>query len=255
MMVGRVVFRFFGELNDFLSRGKRGTLIRYAYSVSPSVKHAIESLGVPHTEVDLIRANGQSVDFSYRLADGDEILVFPPSIDGAKEDDIHLSPPGGGEGKFVLDVHLGRLVRLIRLLGFDSLYRNDFSDAEIVRISLEEERVILTRDIGILKLGDVKRGYWIRSQEPKSQLFEVMKHFHLRDSVKPFSRCLLCNGRIAPVDRESVIPLLDRQTVDYFREFHCCPSCVKIYWKGTHFESMQEIVKSLLDNHIPPGQE
>lgn len=253
-MTGRVIFHFCGELNDFLLRSKKGIPIRYDYSMSPSVKHAIESLGVPHTEVYIIRANGLSVDFSYQLCDGDDIMVFPSSTDGAKESDILLSPRGGGEGKFVLDVHLGRLVRLLRLLGFDSLYRNDFGDKDIVRISLEDGRAILTRDIGILKLSEVQRGYWIRSQEPKSQLFEVMKHFHLRDRVRPFSRCLICNGRIAPVDRESIVPQIESHSAKNFREFHRCTSCVKIYWKGTHFESMQEIVKSLLGNPSLPGQ-
>ena len=146
-------FRFYEELNDFLPENRRKILFPFAFEGTPSVKDSIEALGVPHTEIDLILVNGISVDFGCLIRDGDRISVYPvfESIDITPLVRVHSQPLR--EPRFVLDMHLGRLARYLRMLGFDTLYRNDYADAELARISSQEYRILLTRDPGLLTLG------------------------------------------------------------------------------------------------------
>ena len=145
-------FRFYEELNDFLPENKRKIEYSYAFYGTPAVKDAIEAEGVPHTEVDLILVNGKSVGFDYLLQHSDRVSVYPVFETLDISPVIRLREKPLRESKFILDVHLGKLTKLLRRLGFDSNYRNDYSDPEIVNISLKEKRIILTRDRGILKI-------------------------------------------------------------------------------------------------------
>ena len=247
-MLKEAHFCFYGELNDFLPEGKKSSFFRYRYSGSPSVKNVIECIGVPHTEVDLILVNGKSVMFSYRIKEGDRILVYPLSARINMPQGIHLAERNTSGVRFILDVHLGKLARLLRLLGLDTLYESDYSDREIVQLATSEGRIILTRDIGILKLNDVNRGYWIRAQDPKKQLIEVLTRFDLFSRLKPFRRCIVCNGIIQQVQKESVIDALDCMTKESYNEFYQCESCKKIYWKGSHYYRMKSFVEQLLNS-------
>jgi hypothetical protein len=238
-------FRFFEELNDFLPLHKRKTRFEYAFDGTPSVKDAIEALGVPHTEVDLITVNGASQGFDCRLACGDAACVYPlfESLDISPV--VKLRPAPLREPAFVCDVHLGSLARLLRLAGFDTLYRNDYSDNAIVEIASPGKRCILTRDRGILKRKAVVRGYCVRSTQPREQAREVMLRFDLRGAMKPFSRCIGCNGTIGRVDKESVLPLLPEKTRECYHEFYRCGSCGKIYWQGSHYAKLTSDIEDL----------
>jgi uncharacterized protein with PIN domain len=237
-------FRFYEELNDFLPEGLRKRAFPHNFKGSPSIKDTIESLGVPHTEVDLILINGISVTFSHRLHPGDAVSVYPVfetlDITGLTA----LRPKPLRTPAFVLDVHLGRLAGYLRILGFDTLYRNDYDDPEIVRISRAERRTILTRDLGILKTGAVTRGYWLRSQHPREQLREVVDRFELHRSAVPLSRCPVCNGILKRVSKESVQSVLPTKTRLLYSEFSQCPNCRKVYWKGSHYEELLNLVKT-----------
>jgi uncharacterized protein with PIN domain len=237
-----VSFSFYGELNDFPIHGEKGPVFRYECSQAASVKHAIESFGVPHPEVDLILVNGRSVDFDYTIRDRDTVQVYPARFGVGGAEVMHLCKSGTGRPKFILDVHLGTLAGRLRLLGMDTLYRNDYGDREIVRLAAAEDRVILTRDIGILMFREVRKGYWVRSKGGVRQLEEIVRRFKLDGCLKPFSRCLLCNGKILAVPFESVRRRLDRMTAECYREFYRCESCGKIYWKGTHYENMRALL-------------
>src|SRR5688572_2235611 len=144
-------FRFYEELNDFLPRERRKRSFEHAFDGTPSVKDRIESLGVPHTEVDLILVDGEPVDFAHRLRGGERVAVYPmfERFDVAGLTRVRAEPLR--DPKFVLDVHLGRLAAFLRVLGFDCVYFNDLHDDEIVRIARAERRIVLTRDIGLLK--------------------------------------------------------------------------------------------------------
>jgi uncharacterized protein with PIN domain len=239
----QAIFRFYAELNDFLPDSRRQTDILYSFWGSPAVKDAIEALGVPHPEVDLILVNNRSVDFLYRLQDGDRVAVYPVFERLNIASVTRLRPSPLRQLRFVLDVNLGKLARNLRLLGFDALYRNNFSDDEVIEIALQEKRTILTRDVELLKNGRVTHGYWVRHTHPDEQTKEILQTFDLFDRIRPFTRCLVCNGLLSPVKKESVENELPPRVRQNFKEFYHCRSCGRIYWKGSHFERMQKMIK------------
>ncbi|MBN2092030.1 Mut7-C ubiquitin/RNAse domain-containing protein [candidate division KSB1 bacterium] len=239
-------FRFYEELNDFLPLEKQKQSFDYYFNGNPSIKDAIEALGVPHTEVDLILVNGISVSFDYLLKPADYVSVYPVFESRDISPLIRLRPEPLREVKFVLDVHLGKLTRLLRLLGFDSFYRNNLTDDEIIEISLNERRIILTRDRGILKNKTVTHGYYIRNSNPELQASEVCQRFDLYSKIQPFQRCLNCNGLIQPVKKDKIEEFLLLHTRQTFNEFFQCMNCQQIYWKGSHYQRMQEKIERII---------
>lgn len=247
-MVDRVAeFRFYEELNDFLPIEKRKVSFTHHFNHHPAIKDVIESLGVPHTEIDLIIVNGQSVDFSYLLQDGDHVSVYPvfESIDISPV--THLRPMPLRELKFILDVHLGKLSRYMRLLGFDVVYASNLEDSAIIDCASEESRTILTRDKGILKNKKVTHGYWMREILPKKQLYEVIRRFDLLKNIQPFTRCLDCNGNIVDVDKSKIKERLQPMTERCYEKFKRCQQCGKVYWSGSHYQRMQQFVETLIE--------
>ncbi len=247
-MQNQAYFRFYEELNDFLPLEQQKQSFAYDFNGTPSVKDAIEALGVPHTEVDLILINGISVNFDYLLKPADYVSVYPvfESLDISPL--VRLRPAPLREVKFVLDVHLGKLARLLRLLGFDSFYRNNLTDEEIIEISTDERRIILTRDRGILKNKTVTHGYFIRNSNPEIQASEVCQRFDLYSRIQPFQRCLNCNGLIQPVKKDKIKEFLLPQTRQAFHEFFQCRNCQQIYWKGSHYQRMQEKIERIIQS-------
>ncbi len=246
--VKKAIFRFYEELNDFLpARLKKKDNI-YSFNGKPSVKDAIEAQNVPHTEVDLILINGEPANFNHKLSDGDRVAVYPVF------ESFDISPLKNNQTEqlrkpwFILDVHLGRLARLLRMTGFDTLYRNDFEDKEIIKIAAKENRIILTRDKGILKNSLVKKGYYIRSQNPDVQLKEVINRLQLQSSIRFLTRCISCNGILSIVDKRDVEHLLDTDTSKYFDKFLICNNCGHIYWEGSHYQKMHNYYKKLLSS-------
>ena len=159
MKTERAYFRFYAELNDFLPKNRRYVLFPLTFKNRQTVKHLIESIGVPHPEVDLILVNSEPKDFSYIVQDRDVISVYPVFESFNISAENKLRPEPLREPKFVLDGHLGRLAAYLRLLGFDCLYRNDYADEEVTGISHDENRICLTRDRGLLKRKIITRNY------------------------------------------------------------------------------------------------
>lgn len=245
MQQNQAHFRFYEELNDFLLPDRKKRTFAYHFNGRPAVKDAIEAIGVPHTEVDLILVNGKSVGFDYQLQCDDRVAVYPVFETLDISPLIRLRPKPLREPKFILDVHLGKLARLLRMLGFDTLYRNDYEDAEIIRQALAEHRIILTRDQGLLKVKQVTHGYWIRATAPEAQAREVLRRLDLFSEIRPFARCMECNGTIEEVDKTDIIHRLPPKTVSYFDEFFKCATCGKVYWKGSHHDKMEALIKRL----------
>lgn len=243
--IKKASFRFYEELNDFLPQNRRKKRFVHNFIDRTSVKDMIESLGIPHTEVDLILVNGASVDFSYLVKDGDDISVYPvfESLDITNTQ--HLRPKPLRNPKFVLDVHLGTLAKYMRMLGFDTLYKNNYNDEEIVDISLREKRTILTRDRGLLKRADVTHGYWIRENKTENQLIEVINRFDIKKLIRELSRCLLCNSKLIKISKDKVLDLVPKKVKEYQNEFYLCEHCNKIYWKGSHYNKMKGIIDKL----------
>jgi hypothetical protein len=193
----------------------------------------VESLGIPHTEVGPVSVNGQASDLGRIVCDADRIAVEA------------VVPGCPVEARFVLDGHLGRLAAYLRMLGFDSSYRNNYDDDELEQSVVQETRVLLTRDRHLLMRKTIPWGYCPRSLEPQEQLVEVLKRFELADSVHLFRRCLRCNTPLLAVSKQAVLDRLQPLTRKYFDEFHLCPACDQIYWKGSHYAHMLELVQKL----------
>lgn len=241
-----ITFRFYSSLNDFLPPAQRNAEIVQVFPEAPSVKHPIESLGVPHTEVEAIFANGLPVDFGYRLQDGDRVEVYPHELAHGLPAYLPLRPPLPQPVRFVADTHLGRLAAYLRLLGFDTLYRNDYDDPELAAVSAEEGRVLLTRDRGLLKHKRVVHGYCLRETYPQQQTVAVLRRYALAAAVQPWRRCIHCNGLLHAVEKEAVLERLEPKTRLYYDEFQQCAGCGQVYWQGSHFARMAGFVETVL---------
>jgi uncharacterized protein with PIN domain len=249
-MSHRATLRFYAELQDFLPDEQRSAPITREFDVPGSIKDLIESCGVPHTEVDLIIANGQSVGFDYLVGPGDHISVYPvfESFDISPLVKVRADPLR--ETRFVADVHLGRLARYLRLVGFDTLYDNDWDDDELTQISSNEGRILLTRDVELLKRSSVTHGYYVRSDDPQRQVLEVTRRFHLDQHLQPLTRCMTCNGLLSRVDKAAVAHRLPPRTKETFDDYSMCSECGKIYWQGSHHDELTRVIDAVKHSGI-----
>jgi uncharacterized protein with PIN domain len=229
----KATFVFVAELNDFLPHHRKNTSFTLEFEAHQSLKHLIESMGVPHTEFGLVCVNDHAMDPANRLGEGGQVVVYPA---------VALS---GEIPCFILDNHLGQLATYLRMLGFDCLYRNDYQDDELARVSVEEGRVLLTRDRRLLMRKVITLGYCLHQTDPRQQVGEVLRRFKLVEQMKPFQRCLRCNSPLQSVSKQDVIDRLEPLTKQYFDEFRICPACKQIYWKGSHYEHMLEMIAEL----------
>lgn len=236
-------FTFYGSLNYFPALSGSESEVEFKFTGTPAIKDAIEAMGVPHPEVDVILINNLPVAFYYPLKNKDKVEVYPAAAGIQWPENFSLMAKHPAPARFVLDVHLGRLARALRMLGFDTLYENDYSDKAIAQLAEAEERVVLTRDVGLLKQKTIQWGYWLRSQHLEEQLAEVINHFKLKTKLSPFTRCIACNGNIAEVPKADVVAQLPPKTKLYFNEIYQCDRCKRVYWKGSHYERMQRFIE------------
>ncbi|MBN2610621.1 MAG: hypothetical protein JXB00_03615 [Bacteroidales bacterium] len=240
----RVTFRLYEELNEFLPDGKRKKPFDLDFNTTITLKEVLVQLSIPLEKIDLILVNGKVEKFGYRLKPDDYISVYPVfesfDLNTVKKQGEPLR-----ETRFILDVHLGKLAHYLRILGFDSLYRNNLDDNEIIEISLTDKRIILTRDKGLLNNKLVTHGYFINNQKPPVQLEEVLERFDLRGRIKPFTICPLCNGAIREIAKENILSRLQPLTIKHFEKFFKCENCGHIYWEGSHFEKITAWIKGL----------
>ena len=238
--------RFYEELNDFLPEDKKKRQFQHRFQPGDTVKALIESLGIPHTEVDLILANGRSVPFEHRVHQGDRISVYPVFESLEIGSVTKVRPQALRRTRFVLDVHLGRLAKLLRMLGFDTLYSNSYDDSSLSRISRDERRIILTRDRELLKRSMITHGYCLRSDQPMEQLLEVTRRFDLQEKIEPFSRCLRCNRLLQEIDRQQACASVPEYVAQTYERYKTCPDCGRIYWQGSHWEHMRSVLEASL---------
>jgi hypothetical protein len=165
----QVRMRFDAALDAFLPPARRRVEFAYDAAQRATAKHAIEALGVPHTEVGTVRVDTRPVALDHLLRDGERLHVgaVPPAA----------APPE--DPRFVADAHLGRLARHLRFLGFDTLQRNAWDDAALDALDA------------------------------------------------------------APADGE--VPPAVRARHDAFWR---CPSCRRVYWRGSHWRRLRERVEA-----------
>ncbi|WP_372638417.1 Mut7-C RNAse domain-containing protein [Fodinibius sp.] len=241
-----VTLRFYGDLNELLFTGCEETPFRRRLPGTTSVKDLIEGCGVPHTEVDLILIDGEPADFTRLIRGGEYVSVYPffDSMPLPEADRLQQVP---SHSRFLADVNLGKLSRYLRMAGFDTAYRNDAGDADLIEQMQEELRVLLTRDRKLLMHKVVDQGYLPRSDDPAEQLLEVMRRFDLFEKVKPFSRCPHCNGVLQEVPKEEIIDRLEPLTKRHFDRFSQCPGCGQVYWAGSHRRRLDPRVRKVLN--------
>jgi uncharacterized protein len=245
--VSYVDVRAYAELNNFLPPESRGATVRRPFRSHQTVKDVLEAMGIPHTEVDLILVNGSVQGFSYRPGAGDRIAAYPmfEALDIGST--ARLRPIPLRDTRFVVDVNLGRLARLLRLLGFDVWWSNDADDKTLADIGLDEHRILLTRDRALLKRRAITHGLFVHSQHPEEQTLEVIRRLDLRQRLAPLTRCVRCNGKLAVVSKDEVADHLEPLTRQYYEEFSRCPDCGRIYWAGSHHAKLLSLVERLRD--------
>jgi len=239
-------FRFYEELNDFLAPERRRREFERRCARAATVKNAIESLGVPHTEVELILVNGRSVDFAYLMREGDRVSVYPKFEAFDIQPLLRVRPEPLRVTRFIADSHLGGLARLLRMLGFDTLYDNAYQDHQIRLLASEEGRILLTRDRALLQCRTVTHGCYLHARKPQAQLQEIIERLQLGASLRPFTLCLHCNLPLAAVARAQVLDRLPLAAAQSYEDFQSCPGCRRVYWKGSHWQRMREYLSEIL---------
>ena len=244
---GSVEVRAYAELNDFLPADSRGATVRRPFRPHQTVKDVLEAMGIPHTEVDLILVNGSPQGFDYRPSAGDRIAAYPmfEALDIGST--ARLRPVPLRDTRFVVDVNLGRLARLLRVLGFDVWWSSQADDATLADISVREQRILLTRDRALLKRSAVTHGLFVHSQHPEEQTLEVLRRLDLGQRLAPLTRCLHCNGALVAVAKHEVIDQLEPLTRQYYEEFSRCAECGRIYWAGSHHARLIGLAQRIRD--------
>jgi uncharacterized protein with PIN domain len=239
-------FRFYAELNDFLTPEHRGIAFKHPCARAATVKHEIEALGVPHTEVEALLVNEQPSGFGQLLCNNDRVAVYPRFRTMRLEGTFDLRSPLPQLKRFIADAHLGGLARLLRMAGFDTLYENDFQDSDIEAIAGQEQRIVLTRDIELLKRSSLAHGAYVRALKPVRQFSEVIDRFHLR-STHPFTLCLNCNAALRPISLEAARERVPPNIRARHQSFSTCDVCQRVFWEGSHWQSMQRLLAETMD--------
>lgn len=241
----KALFRFYEELNDFLPPQQRKRDIELGFKPPAPVRHLIETLGVPHTEVELILLNGRSVGLDQAVQDGDRVSVYPMFESLDLRPLLRLRAQPLRNPRFVADAHLGKLARLLRMLGFDTLFSNDTGDSRMAELAADEGRVLLTRDRALLMRRILTHGCYIRASEPRAQLLQVMNRLDLFAALQPFSRCMECNQPLAVTEKTALEAELPKGVLEHYNEFWQCTGCGRVYWKGHHYWAMQAWIAAM----------
>ncbi|MFC9505563.1 Mut7-C RNAse domain-containing protein [Streptomyces sp. NPDC057002] len=234
---------FAPELHVFVPRARRAGTVRAATDGVSSLGHVVESLGVPLTEVGALVVDGREVPVSHVPAGGESVTVQavarPQKVPGAPL-------------RFLLDVHLGTLARRLRLLGVDTAYEStDIGDPALAALSAAEQRVMLSRDRGLLRRRELWAGAFVYSTRPEEQLRDVLDRF--RPELLPWTRCTACNGVLRRATKDEVADQLKHGTHATYDVFAQCGACGRAYWKGAHHEQLEAIVERALTESRDQG--
>ncbi len=244
----KINVRFYEELNDFLPTHLFKKTLTKEILLPTSVKDLIESFGIPHTEVDLILVNGKSVSFDYKIADQDHVSVYPvfESLDISPIKRLQTKPLRNP--CFFTEKYLWKLTRQLRLLGISVIYDATLTNNQIIERITKNKEILLTRSVQQLMHGKITRGYCIRSDKPFDQTVEILKRFDLRRLILPFSRCMLCNGPIVAISKQDIQRNLKPNTKLLYHEYFKCTDCQQVYWKGSHYQRLQQFVNQIIDS-------
>lgn len=238
---------FHQTLRDLLHPKNRGLdSINHIIPYHGSIKDVIESLRIPHTEIGELMVNGEQVDFSYHVWDGDRITVnnHKTPVDPCTPDILRPKPLPAF--RFMTDVNVAKLSPLLRMAGFDAICIPGLDDTAIAGTAVQQNRILLSRDRGLLKRKIIIHGHLVRAHMPEEQLREVIHFYGLRDRTQPFCRCMSCNGVLKEIEKEKISHRLEPLTRKYYHTFYHCPDCDKIYWSGSHKSGMIQLLSRIL---------
>ncbi|NGP87232.1 Mut7-C RNAse domain-containing protein [Fodinibius halophilus] len=241
-MTKQATLRPVASLKDFIKKSSNDiSLLSVSFKGTPAVKDLIEAQGIPHTAIFGLKINGERKSLTYNLTGGEEITAYPfEEISKSNLSSEFISPE-----KFILDIHLGKLTKKLRLFGFNAILNPNFTEQDIIHISNAENRMILTRNIGLLRHGDTQQGYWVRNTDPDKQLRELFNRFELSKNINPFNRCMECNGRLVRVALAEVQEKVPPKVQQKHSLFYQCQECQKVYWQGSHFKDFKKKVDLL----------
>lgn len=231
-----VLVRLHGELED-LARGRhRGRVVEQRLAEGATIKHALEALDVPHTEIGEVRLDGVPSVLSAVLSDRARVDAWPARPE---------PPDAAVDARFIADAHLGALAKRLRLLGFDTLLASGGSDSALAALAQSDGRILLSRDRELLKHRRVARGRLVRALDTDEQLVEVARRFGLRHAVRPFSRCLECNAPLRAAERREVYARIPPRVASGQSGFTVCTGCARVYWPGSHWRRLRARVEAL----------
>jgi uncharacterized protein with PIN domain len=201
-----------------------------------SVKDLIEAVGLVHCEIGRVhsRAAGGEVALDERALDGDVLEVYP------------AAPRRLPDPRFLCDGHLGKLARLLRVMGFDTAWDDSWSEAAMARRGLNENRTVLSRSRSLLKRSAMDNAMLIRSDHPDEQAHEVLRRYLLADQVHLFGRCSVCNGLLREVAMSAVAARIPPRTAKWLDTYYLCRDCDQLYWEGTHVTALRRRVKNII---------
>jgi len=235
------------DLQPLLTRPYRGSAtVVYPLDRRASIKDILESMGIPHTEVGAITGQGHHCSFSHVPVPGQRLRVQGLRPGAGVTRPSLLRPDHPGEIRFLVDINVGKLARLLRMAGLDTRYESEMDDGELAVLAAAEQRILLSRNRELLKRKEVVHGHLVRAEQPIDQLREIFVLYGLADRVKPFSRCLLCNTLLVFVSKEAVLDRLEPLTRKYYHCFKRCPGCNRIYWQGSHHVRMVRLLQDIL---------
>jgi uncharacterized protein with PIN domain len=159
--------------------------------------------------------------------------------------------------KFVVDCMLGKLAKWLKILGFDTVYLNKAEDRDLLQIARRQRRILLTKDHGLLEAAKNVRSLFVKSDDWPEQLVQVLDTYGLREAVRPHSRCLGCNLKLKVIPKSSARNLVTPFVLERSASFAICPACERVYWPGTHFQSMDRRIEGILQRaeyQKPPGK-
>lgn len=236
-----VTVRVYEELNDFLAPARRKRPFEVAAG-GLRVGALLAELGIPATQVDLVLVGGRPARLDDMLDEADRVAVYPvfEAFDVGGAAAVHGRPLR--DPRFFADEHLARLARYLRLAGFDTLLARGLADRTLVAAAEAEGRILLTRDRHLVRFLGPSRVLLPAAERPAEQFIEVVGRLQLETAARPFSRCMVCNARLAPAAGEAVRHRVPARVREDHEAFLACEGCGRIYWPGSHHRRMSRLL-------------
>jgi uncharacterized protein len=213
-----------GDLPDLVG-GRRTACRRLPRPTA--IGDALEALGLPHGEIGRVLLDGEVASLRALLVRDHVVAVWP------------AEPRPLTDPRFVCDQHLGKLARLLRFCGFDTLWDPTLREASLARLAITSGRTVLSRHRALLKRRLIASALLVRSDHADRQLTEVLRRFELAGHVSRPGRCPTCNGNLVALRKDAVRVPIPPRTAAWRDDYWLCDGCGQLFWEGTHVQRLQ----------------